>query len=532
MPYIGYAFILLVCLGVILVCFNKVNQKAYPLLLYPMGAGIVLITTLAGSYLVGGDIHLDYYYALLRGGVDVWAPQVGTPQGTSIVSYWGSSIWLYKVVYPLLFALIPVILYYVWRKWLSPKEAFIASFLFIAFPIFFLELPTIPRQMLAEVLLALVLFFIVKSTLRLEYKLPILVPLGTLIPLIHYSIAIVATILLGVGLLVSIIWSRDLWKSILVTFLVVILTSSIYFPLAEDGAVLRKVGHLYNIHVPVSMQIKVPPLQMTPGFIEPPEPPTIGGIPSFLKGYEALVQVGLGADLMQVSTLGKIFRILQWGVLLLVGVGLWKLRRKKGYWVFASGATLISLLCLVPGWSPILNATRFVHLSLFLVAPAFAVALKPRYLLVFLIPYFLFTSGFIFEATKFPNVDRIEIPYSIGLSDHRMDLGATFTKDDIKVREYILSKMLFPLNSDMWGAYFMLEKTGEVMGINRELYKDPKLFPLEGYIFVRSRNAWDGTFTVWNGIGCRKYMKPETYGIDWNENIIFQSGDSRVLGVK
>ncbi len=41
-PYIGYAFIVAVCLIVGLVAFSKVNPKTYPIILYGIGAAVSL----------------------------------------------------------------------------------------------------------------------------------------------------------------------------------------------------------------------------------------------------------------------------------------------------------------------------------------------------------------------------------------------------------------------------------------------------------------------------------------------------------
>ena len=62
-------------------------------------------------------------------------------------------------------------------------------------------------------------------------------------------------------------------------------------------------------------------------------------------------------------------------------------------------------------------------------------------------------------------------------------------------------------------------------------FQNVPAYPMEGYIFVRSRNVKDGTFTVWNGIGCRKYIPFYHFGVDINENVIYQVGDTRLLEV-
>lgn len=531
MPYIGYTVILLICIGIGLVAFGRIKEKWYPFILYGSGAGMVLMTTLAGPYLIGSDIHLEYYYAQFRAGGDVWAPVIGVPQGTSIIHYISSSIWFYKIVYPLLFSLVPPMLYCLYQKWLTKKQAFLAAFLFIAFPPFFMELPTIARQAIAELVLVGALLLLVRSTLRLRYKIPVLVVLGGLLPLVHYSIAIISIIVLVISLILNWVLKAGRGKILGATLAGITFASLIYFPIAEDGAVDKKIMLLYNGLAPSAFKIdrpiletpkpeKAPPQESVP--VSPPEDRPLE------EKYSLLMRLALGFDFEDTSILGKVFRILQWTILGLIIWGLWKLRRHKEYWVIAGGFILISLLCLHPAWARIMNATRFTHLSMLLLAPAFAVALKPKYLSVLLVPYFLFTSGLVFEATKVPNIQEVGIPYSIGLSDYRIDMGATFTEDDVEVRDYIIDNKLFPLMSDLYGADFIGEKIGLRGDLNWSLSKTGRALDCS-YVYIRSRNVEEDYFTVWWGIGLRRYISPEEFDIDWDKNIVFQSGDARVI---
>jgi len=533
-PYLGYGVILTICAILTLGTFGRINRRYYPLILYGMSAGMVLLTTLAGPYLVGSDIHLEYYYALLRNGGNVWTPMVGIPQGTSVLSYLTSNIWAYKLIYPLVFALTPTLLYFMFRKWFTDDQSFLASFLFIAFPPFFMEIPTIPRQMIAEVFLILTLFTTVKSSMSMKLRIPLLLGLGALVPLVHYALGFITLIVFSLGLLLNFLLKQNFGKSILVVLAAVLLVTIFYFPKVEDGAVIKKIGGLYNGFVPACMQVNVPPLitpRPPPELISPaPKEPTGDTRRPFLRGYTTLIRIGLGADFLEVSWWGKAFRILQWTIVFLLLVGLWKLRKNRNYWIFAGGAFLISALGLVPGWASIMNITRFAHLSLIVLAPAFTVALRPKYLLVILVPYFLFTSGFVFEASKQPNVETPEVPYSVGLSDYRIDLGASFTEDDVKVRQYILDNNLFPLYSDVAGNNWIGEKVGLRGDINWALPKTGR--PLySDYVYVRSRNYQDGAFTVWWDVGLRRYVDPKDFGIDFDSNIVYQSGDARIIRI-
>jgi len=550
MPYIGYAFVLLICIVVTLVCFTKIKPRLYPAILYLTGLGMILMTTCAGPYLVGSDIHMEYYYAQLHSDADVWQPIWHIPQGTSIANnviaptFPWPLLWTYKVVYPMIFATTPILLYYVFRKWANPVQAFLAAFVFISFSPFFVEIPTIARQMIAETELVLVLYFVLRSTWPNRYRMPALACLGALLPLTHYSTLAAALVILGIGLLVALVLRLPYKTPILVALLAAVAVSSAYFPVAEDGAVLRKFVHTYNSYVSPSQRVNVVFLELPelPPEATPSEPSARQPTPSwpeqqkdlpFLDKYSTLIAIGLGGDFLETNDVGRAFRVCQWLILLLVPVGLWRLRKLKSYWIFAGGTILISALCLIPGWANLLNITRFFHLSLLMLALPVAVSLRPKYLLIVLVPYFLFTSGIIFEVTRQPDVESVTAPYSVGLSDYRIDLGATTTVDDIKVRDYIVEHELFPINSDAHGANLLQEAMGPMgprSDLNIALPKAPQ--PLEGYIFVRSRNARDGTFSVWKDIGQKKYWPLEDFGVTEDSIVIFQSEDAKVLRVE
>jgi uncharacterized membrane protein len=530
-PYLGISFILLVCLTVIVVVFGNFSKRVYPFILYGIAAGMVLMTSLAGPYLIGCDIHLEYFFAQLRAGKDVLTPAYNISQGTSVIWYVTDNIWVFKLVYPLLFALVPPILYFVFKKFLEEKQAFMAAFFFIVFPSFFMELPGIARQMTAEVILVALIYLLYVS--KFKYRWIPLIICGALLPMFHYATGTVALLLIGGGIL----WSKQK-KMVLAVLATILIASCIYFPLAENGAVYIKYAYLYNNWIAVSLHLpKIPAPEMdqprypSPEYAEYPINITPQQGVSFMDRYEELILGGLGFDFLKTTTAGKIFRLLQWIIAALILVGLWRMRKNKTYWAFAAGSLTIIILLVIPGFSALLNATRFIHLSLFMLAPLIAVALKPKYLLMVLIPYFLFTSGFVFEVIKQPNIEQITIPYNVGLSNYRMDLGASITEDDIKVRDYIYENKLFPIFSDINAADLMGERTGWRNDLNIALTRKPTPAKM-GYVFVRSQNVRDGTFTIWFGVGRRIYIDPEEhYGINWNENIVYQSGESRVIWV-
>ena len=533
MPYI---VIISACILVGLVTYSRLPIKTYPFIIYGIAAGIVLSTTLAGPNLIGFDIHLEYYYALLRNGYNVMEPALGLPQGTSILGYISGNIWAYKVVYPLLFCLIPVGVYILARKWVGHKSSFLASFLFIAFPPFFMELPSVQRQMVASVLLVIAFILILKEDKPKYIWISIGVLCG-LIPLFHYSTGIIAFIILTTGLVYSLLSKQKYWKPILLGLAILVAVSGIYFTIAQDGAVARHVGIIYNRWTPGWLQLPSRPLILP---TRPPEtippPPEDVTMPSErdlpLAGYGSLVRAALGYDFLKSDIWGRMFRITQWVLGILGLIGLWKLRKTKLFWVLGIGAFLVVALSVFRGWVTILNLSRLLSLSLIVLVPAAVIVLKPKYLAPILIVYFIFTSGLVFELTKQPDVSTYNLPYSVALSNHRIDLGATTTEGDLEVRDYIISNNLFPIYADVFGNGLIAHYIGVRNDIHWPLPKTGQdLTTYPAYMFVRSRNIQDGTLTVWRDIGIRGYVPVEDFNVDWNKNIVFQSGDARVIKI-
>lgn len=552
-PYIGYVIIITICAIVTYLTLSKnpKQERWYPLALYSIAVAMVLMTSLSVKNTVLADTHLEYYYARLHSGLLAWEPKFSIPQetviGSTIVAPFLTNafgiplIKIFTILYPVLFAILPVILYHIFKRWVTDRQAFLSAILFTAFPTFFMELPTISRQMLAELVLAGSLYLLIVS--KLKYKVPLIILGGVLIPLFHYSTAFVSLVAITTSLVVALLLKQRAHAKVLSILLAtLILTSGVYYSFTSGGSLPYKAVLLYNQFAPTAVEIPVERWQL----IDTPKPlPEVSETPKSIKDtpknvplrkyYESLMQAGLGFDFLEVDGLSKLFRILQWAMFISMAVGLWILRRHKEYIVFTSGFILITALCILPGWAGILNSTRFVHFSLFLLAPACVVGFRTvlkrgNLILLFLLPYFLFTSGFVFEVTKRPNVESITIPYSIGMSNYRIDLGATFTKDDVAVRDYIISNNLFPLTADVFGSYFMQDIVGSRDDLNAAFEKVPHPIA-KGYVYLRSRNVQDNSVTIWNGIGCRKAMDVRRYGVDPNQNIIFQSGDARLIKI-
>lgn len=131
-----------------------------------------------------------------------------------------------------------------------------------------------------------------------------------------------------------------------------------------------------------------------------------------------------------------------------------------------------------------------------------------------LLIYFMFTSGFTFEATKSKASDRIDIPYSIGLSAERTGVSNVVDKDDMECILWL--KENWNGKSDVVTDYNTYCSVLPYIPVYFNLfYNDRKgMFHRmpegECYIFVSSWNTRHQKYIEAIGVGRRKsYPLPE-----------------------
>jgi uncharacterized membrane protein len=94
---------------------------------------------------------------------------------------------VFKFVYSVLFSIVPLVLYKIYRLVLSPKSAFLSCFLFMSYWPFYMEVNSIGKMEIAELLLVL-LFWVLLSGTNVKHSgaaAAILVSAGLVLS--HYS---------------------------------------------------------------------------------------------------------------------------------------------------------------------------------------------------------------------------------------------------------------------------------------------------------------------------------------------------------
>ncbi len=504
--------LLLICLvaiaGVIgLAAFGKfIQPNIYPLAIFIIGLCLLYQTSLMSPSLIGSDIYTEYYYYKLVASYGLWDASIPNtvnsclsitilaPVYSLLLNIDG--IWMFKVVYPLLFSLVPLILFHIFSQQMSAKKAFLAAFFFVAVPTFSLAMIALCRQQIAELFLALVILLLVDRKLSSMPKLALVIIFAASIVVSHYALGFIGFIYMGLFLpLIFVLRSgffKKAWgwmtkkfgglpqsltspkalplKLLMIVVLAYFIAGFAWYGTIASGVNLNLISSLWTGQTGA----------ITSGLTEVVTKPTQSTQPLAFFDFsqrDSLIQTALGLDFPQASLQGKGFRIFQFITQIFLIAGCFRLIfRPKGLrftteYIALSVTSVLLILCCIflPGFANQMNTPRMYHIALITLAPfcilggeaiwigisslwrrirhttqrpgSAGVEDSQCYLkfvtLAVLIPYFLFTSGFIYEVTGQEVTDKIDTPYSIALSSYRLDLAGVFYWQDDAAAQWL-----------------------------------------------------------------------------------------------
>ena len=150
-----------------------VPEVLYPAAVFSASLALLYHSSLISANLWGWDVFSEYYVSssVLTNGL--WDPSlasnVNAMLSTAILApaysleTGISLVWVFKLVYPFLFAFAPTTLYMCFRRQIPSKLAFVSAFLFIGLFVFYVEMIFLPRQQVAELFLALIALLLVEK---------------------------------------------------------------------------------------------------------------------------------------------------------------------------------------------------------------------------------------------------------------------------------------------------------------------------------------------------------------------------------
>jgi len=189
----------------IVVFRERLNPNIYPWALYLMGIGIMFSSLLRGQYIFNSDTGFEYQIFQLTKEKLYWSMDnlYHTYNAMLITNIFPTLLntfikindyLIFKLIFPLFFSLIPVIIYFLNRRFSDKKViCFLGSFLFMSFIPFFT--PIHNRQFFAVFFFALVIaIFFLKGFSILNKKLLFLI-LGATMIVAHYSTSYISLLI-------------------------------------------------------------------------------------------------------------------------------------------------------------------------------------------------------------------------------------------------------------------------------------------------------------------------------------------------
>lgn len=432
-----------------------VPSRFYPLVLLMIAMALLFHASLISNYIYGYDINVEYYIFKLTENNSYWnstigayAPEYDKINGmlsvtvlptifASILNM--SATWILKIVYPLIFSFVPLCLYQLYKERVGEeKVAFVSTFFFMATSAFFTEMLGLTRQMTAELFFVLLFFVLWNNKINSLRKKILFIIFSAALAVSHYSLSYIFLFYISSTWLSAHILKKRTGRttlSMVIILFVILFSWYIYVSASAPFNGLLNMGN----HVLTSISSE---------FFNPEA-----------RGQEVLRGLGMESSPSFWHLLG---RIIAYATEFLIIIGFITLiaRRKKRildpeYSVTLSISMIILISCIaLPGVASGLRMTRYYHTVLIFLSPLCILGgetlfgffargrIKTEFCVLFLVlivlvSYFLFQTGFVYEVTG-------DSSWSIPLSKYRMGLT--------------LYTMGYIDEQDVFGAVWLSEK--------------------------------------------------------------------------
>ena len=450
---------LIAIIGVITI-FKIENHDLYPFIIFIISLSLLYHTSLISMYLTGWDVNNEFLNAANIINNSFWNILVSdNNKGMLSISIFAplfsilsnlNLTFVFKIIYPFIYSLVPVGLYEVYKNLTNEKIAFISCFFFMSIPTFYMEMVSLGKQQIAEFFLILILILIINRKYDIKNSILILFFSFSLI-VSHYALSyLFMFILIGAFLLNSEKITntfknlknqenfRELEKkTISLTFVTFFVVVTIFWYIYISGS------YSFVTIVTIINQIQS---SLFTDFLNP----------QYAQGLE-LIQMGTSSPLHQIA------KYLQYVAQFLILVGFLSILKSKKDLIIKelSGFSILALLLLIlaiiiPNFSSSLNTTRLYHIALIFLSP-FAVIggieifkiiitffnhiwTKRSYerslklLAIFFSIFLLFNTGFIYDLvndhpTSLISKAKLEMGDKNSLNTLYGDLGYTTDQD-------------------------------------------------------------------------------------------------------
>ncbi|MGZ7067375.1 MAG: DUF2206 domain-containing protein [Methanobacterium sp.] len=201
------AMLFLIIIYLVLVTFlrDRVDNAVYPLSLWMISMSLLLMNGLSSSHLMGRDIHIEFYcFQLTLDGFhwdiskfyDTFNACLSITVLPTIYQVLSNinSEYVFKLFFPLIGSIVPLIVYVTSKKYLEPKYAFFASLVLVSMSFFAFESMAIVRQMISLMFFFLAILVLFDDEIGIKFKKALFLIFMISVVVSHYSTAYMAFI--------------------------------------------------------------------------------------------------------------------------------------------------------------------------------------------------------------------------------------------------------------------------------------------------------------------------------------------------
>ncbi len=168
--------------SLLLVLFrDKIAVDLYPYAIFFIGIASLFTTSLRSWYISGHDIEIEFYVFQLTNTHHIWnmaffqdtynACLSITILPTILTNLLAiPDMYVYKVIFQILFATSPVLVFFIVRNYTTPVFAFLSAFLFMSFPTFFSDMPMLNRQEIGFIFFGLALYMMLERNRTQQFS--------------------------------------------------------------------------------------------------------------------------------------------------------------------------------------------------------------------------------------------------------------------------------------------------------------------------------------------------------------------------
>jgi len=155
---------------------DKITVNLYPYAIFLMGAASLFTTSLRSWYITGHDVEREFYVFQLTNTHHIWnmafyqdaynaclSITILPTILTNLLSI--QDMYVYKVIFQILFAVTPVLVFFITKNYAVPVLAFLSALFFMSFPTFFNDMAMLNRQEIGFIFFGLVLYMMLHSDL-------------------------------------------------------------------------------------------------------------------------------------------------------------------------------------------------------------------------------------------------------------------------------------------------------------------------------------------------------------------------------